>query len=177
MRGEYEVSGTRYTLEVELPPHARRIHVFVLSDAWRGGTTSACAENTLILRWSGGLDWNYLRIRGEYRTACRGCHFRWELPPHARRIRVAPPCLGIIQGTTSACAENTIVRGCAIVRNGNYLRMRGEYSLRKSPPRIFVELPPHARRIPLILVRRLFGSGTTSACAENTAITRQASPR
>ena len=75
---------------------------------------------------------------------------------------------GVITGTTSACAENTQrlpKNRCWIP---NYLRMRGEYpsswvaSLRRW------ELPPHARRIPIYRRQRVFGAGTTSACAENT---------
>ena len=74
----------------------------------------------------------------------------------------------LFAGTTSACAENT-ARGHGdhrVVRN--YLRVRGEYDMKSLLSKLFLELPPRARRIladggdpgqPL---------GTTSACAENT---------
>ena len=32
------------------------------------GTTSACAENTLVLWHKNALTGNYLRVRGEYRS-------------------------------------------------------------------------------------------------------------
>ena len=71
------------------------------------GTTSACAENT-CMRLSAKLPlWNYLRVRGEY-TATR-VYFSGplELPPRARRI-LQRESKGIdVNGTTSACAENT----------------------------------------------------------------------
>ena len=55
-----------------------------------------------------------------------------------------------------------------MINSWNYLRMRGEYITVDSPGDKFVELPPHARRIPIGLVIATSWSGTTSACAENT---------
>ena len=46
VRGEYELSNARHTLEVELPPRARRIRKNLLGGDGTLGTTSACAENT-----------------------------------------------------------------------------------------------------------------------------------
>ena len=72
---------------VELPPHARRIHVLI---PWRWccfGTTSACAENTGTPAFGKPSTWNYLRMRGEYAVACDRVVMQPELPPHARRIR------------------------------------------------------------------------------------------
>ena len=91
----------------ELPPRARRILTFQLFRHPFAGTTSACAENTVndgeVHQGAG----NYLRVRGEYQIfSKRGMH-SLELPPRARRIRVAVPLGPIDQGTTSACAENT----------------------------------------------------------------------
>ena len=71
-------------------------------------------------------------------------------------------------GTTSACAENTTIWGCDIGHNGNYLRVRGEYTSQKGWCLIKGELPPRARRIPLLDIPRQKWYGTTSACAENT---------
>ena len=47
VRGEYALVESGDPLKMELPPRARRILVFHLSGALDGGTTSACAENTL----------------------------------------------------------------------------------------------------------------------------------
>ena len=72
-----------------------------------GGTTSACAENTLNRIREDLLEGNYLRVRGEYGYTPDTIVMHPELPPRARRIqkllRVATKQLG----TTSACAENT----------------------------------------------------------------------
>ena len=75
-------------------------------------------------------------------------NFQEELPPRARRILSVRNPSGFSDGTTSACAENTLpcggCRGCG----WNYLRVRGEYG--NIPPVIphHQELPPRARRIP-----------------------------
>ena len=50
----------------ELPPRARRI---LYLNGWLeavGGTTSACAENTMGTVAVTGKPGNYLRVRGEY---------------------------------------------------------------------------------------------------------------
>ena len=59
----------------------------------------------------------------------------------------------------------------------NYLRVRGEYRSRSSGVRSRPELPPRARRIPLPAVGGERHPGTTSACAENTAIFWLGKPR
>ena len=76
----------------------------------------------------------------------------------------------VVEGTTSACAENT--SGSAHTRHspGNYLRVRGEYTSLLDSTGIFGELPPRARRIHGALWRPRHDHGTTSACAENTHI-------
>ena len=51
----------------------------------------------------------------------------WELPPRARRIQQNGDALKQIEGTTSACAENTPIPFQIKPRLGNYLRVRGEY--------------------------------------------------
>ena len=108
VRGEYSNAESKGTTSAELPPRARRILGRTESKIRLIGTTSACAENTqsqLPLRPSPG---NYLRVRGEYPRPGAGRFFYPELPPRARRIRLAsipPRCGG---GTTSACAENTV---------------------------------------------------------------------
>ena len=51
----------------------------------------------------------------------------------------------------------------------NYLRVRGEYTPKRASPIIGLELPPRARRIPVIDAAHGPLPGTTSACAENTA--------
>ena len=51
----------------------------------------------------------------------------WELPPRARRIQQNGDALKQIEGTTSACAENTAGNVGTWLSEGNYLRVRGEY--------------------------------------------------
>ena len=93
---------------------------------------------------------------------------RWELPPRARRILGGLCRCLCCRGTTSACAENTH-RGCGVYyHQGNYLRVRGEYTRGGLPTGRTRELPPRARRIPLGHNRFDRALGTTSACAENT---------
>ena len=50
-------------------------------------------------------------------------------------------------GTTSACAENTVMRAPTITPGGNYLRVRGEYLVAGIMLGRIPELPPRARRI------------------------------
>ena len=50
-----------------------------------------------------------------------------ELPPRARRIQYKARINKEFGGTTSACAENTGVRGHSFYAPWNYLRVRGEY--------------------------------------------------
>ena len=52
-----------------------------------------------------------------------------ELPPRARRIRSWFGLGYRNRGTTSACAENTLIEAQAHIAKGNYLRVRGEYPL------------------------------------------------
>ena len=71
-------------------------------------------------------------------------------------------------GTTSACAENTLVKQQGLSLAGNYLRVRGEYAFAALAAGIAPELPPRARRILLRRTLQTNDLGTTSACAENT---------
>ena len=134
------------------------------------GTTSACAENTDSLVVDVLCAWNYLRVRGEYLV-----HRLWlvsesELPPRARRI----PYLDISHlcddGTTSACAENTLPLHMQTYTPRNYLRVRGEYEKNPYSQKTGLELPPRARRILHIGGGDELQIGTTSACAENTHV-------
>ena len=93
-----------------------------------------------------------------------------ELPPRARRIPPLKQCCGLSMGTTSACAENTKTAQDANYHTRNYLRVRGEYALTCGLRRSLMELPPRARRIRPSGIDRWAGDGTTSACAENTAM-------
>ena len=76
-------------------------------------------------------------------------------------------------GTTSACAENTASAARMVQMSGNYLRVRGEYSLGEAVNETSVELPPRARRIHTYTHAGVLPWGTTSACAENTHHTGQ----
>ena len=154
---------------VELPPRARRIRWGLVCYVQAGGTTSACAENTRRRgRW-GFSHRNYLRVRGEYPPVRSWQPPLRELPPRARRIR--RDCLyGHAQhGTTSACAENTRSDRGGALFVGNYLRVRGEYTMADRMDQYLTELPPRARRIRLPTEPHEPLLGTTSACAENTA--------
>ena len=168
MRGEYHIALSFNNVDLELPPHARRIRFPHSCRKTGSGTTSACAENTAATLAISRLAGNYLRMRGEYRLFAGVFIFVSELPPHARRIPSAWACRSSIGGTTSACAENTTCIAVALAPHRNYLRMRGEYGGLGSPRLESEELPPHARRIPRPHTQRLVVPGTTSACAENT---------
>ena len=88
VRGEYPAGWYAYTFFRELPPRARRILMFeqIKHYSYR----------------------NYLRVRGEYSTTTVFNHGQEELPPRARRIRHSHPPRWLREGTTSACAENTL---------------------------------------------------------------------
>ena len=107
VRGEYaKYSGVLRSSE-ELPPRARRIQFACAAKTLFGGTTSACAENTLTVTKSLSNTRNYLRVRGEYGSLAFRHDAVGELPPRARRIRVFIQDFEAVEGTTSACAENT----------------------------------------------------------------------
>ena len=71
-----------------------------------------------------------------------------ELPPRARRILRNLHLPINDDGTTSACAENTKTSMVPKQYQGNYLRVRGEYTKKPEKTSFTVELPPRARRIP-----------------------------
>ena len=127
MRGEYGFVVRKGRKHVELPPHARRIHMRVVVVRNIHGTTSACAENTRADRTNVVTCWNYLRMRGEYSSEKVVIRSSKELPPHARRIPANSIYLNLLGGTTSACAENTSHCFLNFSSSRNYLRMRGEY--------------------------------------------------
>ena len=66
VRGEYSQPLLIASPIMELPPRARRIRIILENHTRKGGTTSACAENTLPLVLMGRQKRNYLRVRGEY---------------------------------------------------------------------------------------------------------------
>ena len=129
VRGEYDSTPLTLRLLEELPPRARRIPVDCPRRFLPPGTTSACAENTPPPTAKAAAQWNYLRVRGEYGRQARRNHSNPELPPRARRIPFTPSTAGYFSGTTSACAENTTASKPQSQHPGNYLRVRGEYSL------------------------------------------------
>ena len=127
VRGEYATDRINYSLAAELPPRARRIHGGFTAPGYHIGTTSACAENTMLQSLIFPRKRNYLRVRGEYDVAKSDLPAEEELPPRARRIPSEVAKLGPKAGTTSACAENTPKPISPKVRFWNYLRVRGEY--------------------------------------------------
>ena len=112
------------------------------------GTTSACAENTARKIAPDILSGNYLRVRGEYTSGRVGRIPLRELPPRARRILKSGQLRPYNLGTTSACAENTMMLSCLVGGMWNYLRVRGEYAQNQHFCVFSMELPPRARRIP-----------------------------
>ena len=129
MRGEYTNLLASTTHPLELPPRARRILDEKVSAIQDKGTTSACAENTIRGGFIPVGYWNYLRVRGEYFRLLSARSEPLELPPRARRIRGVMFATYVSDGTTSACAENTILPGQHPNRKWNYLRVRGEYRM------------------------------------------------
>ena len=169
VRGEYMRFGGRRWVGWELPPRARRILPRFLTGVLSQGTTSACAENTVLQVFDVDRFWNYLRVRGEYLWRLEHSSAISELPPRARRILCTTADFRVVFGTTSACAENTRLFRSAGGYQRNYLRVRGEYLGNLKTTYNTWELPPRARRI--LDASPLSGSccGTTSACAENTS--------
>ena len=108
-------------------------------------------------------------MRGEYFGRWRFALRLVELPPRARRIPSIASVADDALGTTSACAENTCGCRTCVWASGNYLRVRGEYAALNAVTGGRLELPPRARRIRSSTPARYSCSGTTSACAENTA--------
>ena len=86
VRGEYQPNPNHYGDPLELPPRARRIRATDARYQRICGTTSACAENTATRTTPSTLGWNYLRVRGEYKSWNNGYRRNTELPPRARRI-------------------------------------------------------------------------------------------
>ena len=137
-----------------------------------GGTTSAHAENTPPNPKPSSPWGNYLRVRGEYGMMWRAIAWHVELPPRARRIPLTPSPNVQRDGTTSACAENTVQNQVHKPHARNYLRVRGEYCPQAKSCTSRWELPPRARRIRGIDMDLFRTRGTTSACAENTCTPR-----
>ena len=123
----------------------------------------------MLARSQGRVQWNYLRVRGEYHGHSLQPLCLAELPPRARRILLAVLLHTRTEGTTSACAENTTRVLPHTLASRNYLRVRGEYWMRGKPILKNEELPPRARRIPFCSAFSNPFAGTTSACAENTS--------
>ena len=110
VRGEYLAGAALPPNWPELPPRARRIPHFTLQVKPMPRTTSACAENTLQVKCNNRSGRNYLRVRGEYAHLGASLPRRPELPPRARRIQSGRVPYHCCNGTTSACAENTVQR-------------------------------------------------------------------
>ena len=120
MRGEYAGDPAHALYAMELPPHARRIRGIEQEKRFSGGTTSACAENTPGSVGREACPGNYLRMRGEYCNSELTQASLPELPPHARRILLPIDLGGVKNGTTSACAENTVILGVLDQGDRNY---------------------------------------------------------
>ena len=177
VRGEYLLRIRLHVWRMELPPRARRIPAGDTANGVARGTTSACAENTRYRRLLGPCSGNYLRVRGEYVMIAPTYFLFGELPPRARRILAADQATRVADGTTSACAENTLFLATPRAILWNYLRVRGEYKKLEAAEKNLEELPPRARRIRFCCPGGGHCPGTTSACAENTGTTPPPDPR
>ena len=62
-----------------------------------------------------------------------------------------------------------MIRFSMLTDLGNYLRVRGEYSMTVTDQFAQAELPPRTRRIHMVAKLFLVHQGTTSAYAENTS--------
>ena len=167
MRGEEWCSELCLYGCEELPPHARR-----RGGGWCSpkpilrGITSACAEKRSLFLAAGVRPRNYLRMRGEECKLLGKSRSSVELPPHARRRVHGPSSRRAYTGITSACAEKSFHALLYTEPRGNYLRMRGEESVRMKYCQRSWELPPHARRRACMSSRVTLSLGITSACAE-----------
>ena len=171
MRGEESHAAKTASFTQELPPHARRRGALNRLCQVVFGITSACAEKSCCSQiLSHGLR-NYLRMRGEEVGAVEGAEHAWELPPHARRRAIEPPCDRRCHGITSACAEKRMRCISGSFPWWNYLRMRGEEERHACSITPLLELPPHARRRGRLVRVHSFCLGITSACAEKSAST------
>ena len=85
-------------------------------------------------------------------------------------MQIITEIFSTIPGTTSAYAENTWWEVSMPSMVWNYLRVRGEYSFRGKNVVSGLELPPRARRIRRGPREENRNAGTTSAYAENTAV-------
>ena len=72
VRGEYLADSSGQHQHLELPPRARRIHECTVTRTTSTGTTSACAENTFVVKHFICCGGNYLRVRGEYTSMLTG---------------------------------------------------------------------------------------------------------
>ena len=139
------------------------------------------AINLVLPKLQNGTKWNVNSLQLEIMIfalilgllrGMLGRSFLLELPPRARRIPRTTRKPSTCMGTTSACAENTRAPGLYPHQARNYLRVRGEYQIRKNVRCPASELPPRARRILGDKAMGLHPGGTTSACAENTVTIR-----
>ena len=128
VRGEYAFCNILSAFIWELPPRARRIPDYLGDEALPVGTTSACAENTPTPLGLDNPPRNYLRVRGKYCSPVVDDTLTMELPPRARKIPRHSKPRYCMWGTTSACAENTIIGDAGAGFNWNYLRVRGKYA-------------------------------------------------
>ena len=112
---------------------------------------------------------NYLRIRGEESDSKQPTIRLQELPPHTRRRVFLGRLLVLCIGTTSAYAEKSSDCMSHFSTSGNYLRIRGEESVRIEDSFSDKELPPHTRRRDISIRESYVFFGTTSAYAEKSS--------
>ena len=107
------------------PPRVRsRLHSIQMTSL-RWGITSACAEQTAILKASNCWARDHLRVCGADQPRTASCLMPPGSPPRVRSRRQRRDERGDRTGITSACAEQT-VRGSAVMMVGrDHLRVCG----------------------------------------------------
>ena len=150
------------------PPRVRsrrRLKVYAFG---LGGITSACAEQTWIVRRSATPARDHLRVCGADSGPASPRASISGSPP---RVRSRPPSVYVLRlrfGITSACAEQTSYYSLAIVFDGDHLRVCGADPLHHSVNSGYMGSPPRVRSRPPRYPQAPYPRRITSACAEQT---------
>ncbi len=172
-RGEHPIHHPPTVMPHGSPPPARRTHPAQQTPAGHGRFTSARAENTRSARRGGPRPAVHLRPRGEHAGVSPGVHRCGGSPPPARRTPSPSKDQAGPGRFTSARAENTLTRRCALPRVPVHLRPRGEHVWRQEDHEADSGSPPPARRTRQLRLAHLGTPRFTSARAENTGTGRR----
>ena len=149
-------------------PPPRRLHNPM------AGITSACAEQTSWARWPCRRTWDHLRVCGADIPPV--CVWGWlsGSPPRVRSRLPVGHGACVLGGITSACAEQTILRRSGWLGWGDHLRVCGADYFRKLARLTLSGSPPRVRSRHSGYLQHVWFGGITSACAEQTSISRLA---